>query len=215
MSSSRPPILFVADSPGLDFLNTFAYPSSEGVEWLTNGDDLVTWLEQSKLLDAHTAAEMRATTVPGELDGVAAQARELREWFRTFVNRSQGSQLSKAARKQLGPLNALLERDEIYSSIEVREKVGSISRGLDNANALELVSKRRWRSPAALLFPIANALADVVCSANFAHIKRCEGHACTLFFLDKTKGHKRRWCSMAVCGNRAKQAAHRERAKQE
>ena len=30
-------------------------------------------------------------------------------------------------------------------------------------------------------------------------------------FLDRTKGHARRWCSMAVCGNRAKAEAHRAR----
>jgi predicted RNA-binding Zn ribbon-like protein len=32
-----------------------------------------------------------------------------------------------------------------------------------------------------------------------------------LHFLDTTRGRRRRWCNMAVCGNRAKQAAHRDR----
>jgi predicted RNA-binding Zn ribbon-like protein len=35
----------------------------------------------------------------------------------------------------------------------------------------------------------------------------------TLLFADHTRGHARRWCSMALCGNRAKQAAHRQRQK--
>ncbi|NEJ40784.1 CGNR zinc finger domain-containing protein, partial [Rhizobium ruizarguesonis] len=34
---------------------------------------------------------------------------------------------------------------------------------------------------------------------------------CTLFFLDTTKSHRRRWCSMALCGNRMKVAAFRSR----
>jgi hypothetical protein len=45
------------------------------------------------------------------------------------------------------------------------------------------------------------------------HIKACEGQPCTLFFLDRTRARARRWCSMAICGNRAKQAAHRKRMK--
>jgi predicted RNA-binding Zn ribbon-like protein len=32
-------------------------------------------------------------------------------------------------------------------------------------------------------------------------------------FADHTRGRGRRWCSMAICGNRAKQAAYRSRAK--
>jgi predicted RNA-binding Zn ribbon-like protein len=44
-------------------------------------------------------------------------------------------------------------------------------------------------------------------------MKACEGPACTLLFADHTRGHTRRWCSMALCGNRAKQAAYRHRLK--
>ncbi|MES6429106.1 CGNR zinc finger domain-containing protein [Cutibacterium acnes] len=44
-------------------------------------------------------------------------------------------------------------------------------------------------------------------------MKACEGPACTLMFADHTRARARRWCSMAVCGNRAKQAAHRSRIK--
>jgi len=35
----------------------------------------------------------------------------------------------------------------------------------------------------------------------------------TLLFLDRTHGRARRWCSMAVRGNREKQAAYRNRSK--
>ena len=46
-----------------------------------------------------------------------------------------------------------------------------------------------------------------------ANVKACEGAACTLLFVDHTRSRARRWCSMAICGNRAKQAAHRRRLK--
>jgi len=72
---------------------------------------------------------------------------------------------------------------------------------------------RRWRSPESLLLPIGEALAKFVCEEDFSYVKACEGPACTLMFADHTRGHARRWCSMAICGNRAKQAAHRHRLK--
>ena len=59
---------------------------------------------------------------------------------------------------------------------------------------------------------IARAMAELVCDHDFTQVKACEGPTCTLLFVDRTRGHARRWCSMAVCGNRAKQAAHRTRA---
>ena len=58
-----------------------------------------------------------------------------------------------------------------------------------------------------LLLPIGEALARFVCEEDFADVRACEGHSCTLMFADRTRRRTRRWCSMAVCGNRAKQAA--------
>lgn len=64
-------------------------------------------------------------------------------------------------------------------------------------------------SPDALLLPLAEAMGDLICHADFEQVKICEGPTCTLWFNDVSKNHTRRWCSMAVCGNRAKAAAHR------
>ena len=81
----------------------------------------------------------------------------------------------------------------------------------DRERALQLRRVRRWESPGELLLPVAEAAADLMCTADFRLIRACGGHACTLLFLDRTKSHARRWCRMAVCGNRAKAAAHRAR----
>jgi predicted RNA-binding Zn ribbon-like protein len=64
-----------------------------------------------------------------------------------------------------------------------------------------------------LLLPIDEALAKFVCEEGFADVKACEGHTCTLVFADRTQRWARRWCSMAICSNRAKQAAHRNQLK--
>jgi len=73
---------------------------------------------------------------------------------------------------------------------------------------------RHWRSPDTLLLPIATALSELVANEDFSYVKACEGPVCTLLFLDKTHSRARRWCSMSTCGNRAKQAAHRQRVRE-
>jgi predicted RNA-binding Zn ribbon-like protein len=201
--SIRPPANFIADSPGLDFLNSIATPVDAPVDWLDSGAGLVAWLAQANLVPARALNALTKQSTPGELDKIAEQARVLREWFRGFVRKHMGRPLTPEAIRELAPLNALLGRDETFSRIEVH-------RDSDGAR-LELQTTRRWRSPESLLMPIGEALARCVCEEDFASIRACEGHKCTLIFADHSRRRGRRWCSMAMCGNRAKQAAHRDR----
>ena len=205
--SPRPPANFIADSPGLDFLNSIATPVDAPVDWLDSGDGLVAWLAQANLVPRRALNAVTERATPGELDKVADQARVLREWFRGFVRKHMGRPLTPRAMRELGPLNAFLERDEMFSRIALRPDGGG--------DRLELQMTRLWRSPESLLMPIGEALARCVCDEDFINIKACEGHKCTLIFADRTRRHGRRWCSMALCGNRSKQAAHRNRLRAE
>jgi predicted RNA-binding Zn ribbon-like protein len=201
----KPPAIFIADSLGLDFLNSVATPIDTPVDWLDSGDGLVKWLAQARLVPADALDELRARAMPAELDKVAEQARALREWFRKFVGKHMGRPLPPKALQELGPLNKLLQGDETFSQIwRHHERDG---------DRFELRAMRRWRSPESLLLPIGEALARFVCEEDFTDIKACEGHSCTLMFADRTRSRARRWCSMAICGNRAKQAAHRKRVR--
>ena len=202
---TRAPAIFVTDSPGLNFLNSIATPVDAAVDWIDDGEGLLSWLEQAKLVPADALAIVRAQAMPGELDKVAHQARALREWFRGFVQKHKGAPLKIKDLDELEPLNRLLERDEAFSRIVSQTHHGHMP--------FRLQLMRRWRSPDALLLPIAEALAQFVCTEDFSHVKICEGIACTLLFADRTRSRARRWCSMAICGNRAKQLAHRKRSK--
>ena len=201
--SPRPPAFFIADLLGLDFLNSIATPVDAPVDWLDSGAGLVAWLAQANLVPAQALNALTKQSTPGELDGVADQARVLRDWFRGFARKHMGRPLTPEAIRELAPLNALLERDETFSRIEVHRD--------GDGDRLELQTTRRWRSPESLLLPIGEALARCVCEEDFASIRACEGYRCTLIFADHTRRRGRRWCSMAMCGNRAKQAAHRNR----
>jgi predicted RNA-binding Zn ribbon-like protein len=118
-----------------------------------------------------------------------------------------GKALKVADLTDLEPLNQLLERDELFGQL-VAHKRGKTT-------TLELRRVRRWRSPESLLLPLAEALAKFLAEENFSDVKACEGPTCTLLFADHTRGRSRRWCSMGICGNRAKQTAHRHRLKKQ
>ncbi|KYG24162.1 hypothetical protein SE92_31130 [Bradyrhizobium sp. AT1] len=201
----RAPAMFIADSLGLDFLNSVATPIDTPVDWLGDGDGLIDWLAQAKLVPAQELEALKAQAKPGELDRVADQARDLREWFRGFVREHAGRPLTAKALHELAPLNGILEREDAFQQIVTRR--GALGDGL------ALQRMRRWRSPEALLLPVGEALAKFVCEEDFSDVKACEGHNCTMLFADHTRRRARRWCTMAICGNRAKQAAHRSRLK--
>jgi predicted RNA-binding Zn ribbon-like protein len=201
----RPLAIFVGDALGLDFLNSVATPVDKEIDWIDDGDGLLAWLEQAQLVPAETLETLRTRAMPGEFDNVAAEARGLREWFRGFVRQRKGRPLTSEDLSELEPLNRQLEHDEGFGRIVARDR--------GHASGLEFRTMRRWKSPEALLLPIGEALAKFVCEEDFSNVKACEGPACTLMFADHTRGRARRWCSMAICGNRAKQAAHRYRLK--
>src|SRR5215469_1471840 len=48
----RPPATFIADSLGLDFLNSISTPVDKPIDWLDGGDGLLKWLAQAKLVPA-------------------------------------------------------------------------------------------------------------------------------------------------------------------
>src|SRR5258705_13522886 len=151
----RLPAICIADSLGLDFLNSIATPVDTPIDWLDSGDGLLRWLAQAKLVPADALDEMKARAMPGELDKVADQARALREWFRGFVRKHVGRPLTPKALNELDPLNRLLERDEAFSQISRHRH--------NDGDRLELQMIRRWRSPESLLLPVGEAMAKFVC----------------------------------------------------
>jgi len=78
---------------------------------------------------------------------------------------------------------------------------------------------RGWRlafastltEPLRALAPIARSAADLIAQGRGALVRKCANPRCILYFRDTSRTRRRRWCSMAVCGNRMKVAAHTRR----
>jgi len=101
--------------------------------------------------------------------------------------------------KEIRRLNRLLERAKDYREAVVT-KYG-----------IQVMERCRIDSADELIALVAAQVASLIATEQPALVKRCAGAGCTLWFLDRTKAHGRLFCSAAVCGNRAKVAAFRER----
>lgn len=62
-----------------------------------------------------------------------------------------------------------------------------------------------------LLAVVARSGLELLMGPHRDRIKGCDGHHCILLFVDRSRSRRRRWCSMELCGNRAKVAAWRDR----
>lgn len=183
----------LGDHLALDFLNTIATARGGRVEWLSSGEAFLAWLKTAGVIDKPPRFERAA------LDAAAKDAVELREWFRGALDRIKAKGRDAMTASELKRLNALLAHGASFQRVE------------PTSGGLKTVTIQPMDDAQALLAPLAAAIADLICEGDIDLVRRCEGEQCTLWFYDRTKSHRRRWCSQALCGNRAKAAAFRHR----
>lgn len=182
--------LFLADHGALDFLNTVAQAEGQPRDFWQSDDDVKGWLMQAGLL----AAQNNPQFTPGAL---LNEARKLREIIRALVaQKKAGEAVNPAA------LNRYLAAASSYQQLVAGEG-GELRMARIYAN----------QTPAQLLAPVAELAASLLAEPHFGLVRKCEHPECTLWFYDRTKSHRRRWCSMALCGNRAKVARFRQQNK--
>ena len=194
--------LFLADRPALDFLNTVLAPRIETIEFLSNGEGLLDWLEQAGLFEAAEIAAIRRQFSRESLNAASVEARSLREWFRGVVQQRERGLNTKLVAGIVRRLNPILARSARHSALEVRGR------------ALVCRERRLLTDAGQLLVPVAEAMSALLVEVDWSRIRRCANPKCTLWFRDSTKSARRLYCSAAVCGNRAKVAAYRARQQQ-
>ena len=191
------------DHPALNFLNTRCKPRGSQIELISSGEDLVDWLAGADLLDEAERSTVLNTFSIAELDDAAAQAREVREWLRAEVaSWADADGPATIAAPTAERINRLLAVDEQYLQL----------RGAPDGDGLELQTCRHWQDARQLLMPLVASVAGLMASGNRHLVRVCAAPRCTIWFYDRTRSHRRRWCSMAVCGNRDKVKNHRMRA---
>lgn len=209
LKSDRPAPFFIGEHRALDFLNSIAAPKATEIEWLESGADLLDWLVQSELCHESEIEHLRASEFAPALDEALGRVRGLRDDFRDFIRSISGTTGLPPEHPMISRLNDLLKAGRQYPMVKIGSEEHSAPQTQPTSAVLETVHV--YGTPDDLLPRIAAACADLICEADFRYVRNCEGPTCTMYFLDISKNHKRRWCSMEVCGNRAKAAAFRNR----
>jgi predicted RNA-binding Zn ribbon-like protein len=191
------------DHPALNFLNTRSRPWGEQIELLASGRSFLDWLVSTDLIDSAERTRLARKFTAKELGETAAQARELREWLRGIViswaDGDDAVALSPGAMKRF---NTILATDSQHFQLITTT----------DGSAPELLVRRHWEKADRLLTLPAASAADLLAHGDRDLIRLCDGPHCAIWFYDRTKSHRRRWCSVAVCGNRDKVKNHRVRA---
>ena len=185
----------LAGHPALDFCNTFAgWDDPAGGDYLKTFDHLVVWTGAAGLIDDQDVARLRrkAAREPAAADSELRRAVALREALYRVV--TEGSPQSRA-----------------WSIVAAEAEAANAATALVPADGGAV-----WRLPDRLglalpVAAVARSAADLLTSADLEWVGRCPGEVCGWLFLDPTG--RRRWCTMAVCGNRAKVRAFAERAR--
>lgn len=178
----------VGDHLAMDLLNTEVRSHGAVVDCWQGDEDLCRWLLHGGVI---TPADIPAP-IPEDL---LAQARALRALARELIT------LRKA--------DAPVDPTSLNHYLHAHLSAPHLAR--DEAGRLVLHRLASGGSAAAVLGPVAEAVAQLLVEADFALVRQCEHPDCILWFYDRTKSHKRRWCSMAQCGNRHKAMQFRSR----
>ncbi|TAK87675.1 MAG: hypothetical protein EPO20_03420 [Betaproteobacteria bacterium] len=182
----------IGNNLALDFVNTEIVCDGAPLDLLTDIADFATWGVGASLLTA-TQANTLLHAWSQRSKGVPQQVLSFRKTLSgIFRDLLRGNSVSA---ESLAAVSEVLNRHK--GRVELRKTPSGFEKRL----------QADYTDPRQLLAPIAEAAADLLCGADLRYLRRCENPKCVLIFHDTTKSHRRRWCSMAACGNRAKAAS--------
>ena len=185
---------FVGNNLALDLANTLA-ADSEGrdVDLIPSFDDLIDWALETQILDGRRATDAKRDTDKALRSSLMRQVNELRTAFKSMA---AGLAAGKAVP------NAAIER--INSVLAQKEGHYEIVRAFDGYKSRLSIGYEDIRD---LMLPVVESAMQLLCYGDLSLIRKCDNPACVLYFYDTSKRHGRKWCSMNICGNRAKAAA--------
>jgi predicted RNA-binding Zn ribbon-like protein len=182
--------LWTGGHPGLDLVNTAAVDADgERLELVPDWAALVDWAHEAGLIDSHLSDQCR---VVAERRGADALA-----WFRRL--RASLRSVLESGAEAAAHLDAAVAEVPVQLRYHPDQARGAIP--LHAAIPLDR-----------LRLAICTAALDAA-HLDRSRVRRCASRRCVLLFYDASRNRSRRWCDMAICGNRAKVKAHYRRTR--
>jgi predicted RNA-binding Zn ribbon-like protein len=178
----------------MDFANTQYTPSGDTVELFKSYEDIQDWFLKAGLLNEFSISKTQKKE---------SHYKELIQ-YRDLIKKNCFAYVESKH-----PLNTLIEQtnqiildNHIHPQIIFKEE----------HCVVEFTTQKKEYNE--LLGIIAIEVMNLLNSKNAQYIKKCNNHTCSLLFVDTSKNHSRRWCSMETCGNRSKVSNFSKRSKQ-
>jgi len=183
----------------LDFANTLnGHTRVAGHEYLHHFEDLVLWARHAGVVTPRDAGQLlkEAASHPSRAADVYRRSLALREAiFRVFTAFTSEN---KPHEDDLNQLNTVWRAGQRHAKL-VHSSAG-FALGWDDDLSLERIPRA-----------ISISAIDLLTSAKIGQIRACAGDQCDWLFIDSSRNHLRRWCSMDECGNRAKMRRRQNR----
>jgi predicted RNA-binding Zn ribbon-like protein len=191
------PVVLLGGRLAIDFANIPSYPGApaQDLSW----EELIAFLQAAQIVSAERGASLFALSGsdPGTAQALLSRSVRLRDGLR----KAFGAMVRKEsiAREWAEPINQILRITEghdemVFEGSTWKMEFQAREGGLD------------W-----LLAAIARSAAEIIVEGAQARLHICANPGCGLFFSDNSRTHRRRWCSMAICGNRHKVASFARR----
>ena len=176
----------------LDFVNTLnGHTSQTKHEYLLGYTDLILWSRHAGILTDPESSKLlhKEDRMPPQARAVYKKAVELREMLhQVFSDLAGGISPSPADVETLNVVRA-----EALHHSRLSQTGNGLSLSWDELDSLER-----------MLWPIILSASELLTSESLHRLRECNGKGCDWLFIDSSRNHMRRWCSMDECGNRAK-----------
>jgi predicted RNA-binding Zn ribbon-like protein len=184
-----------------DFLNTLDLEDGFPRERLHSLDDALDWFVDRGVIHREGAdrARSQAVTQPAAAERDLARVRTVRKALREVAESIAEHEAPRAS--ALDTVNRALRARQIIELVPAPDGCS-----VDHRHLGDPVDDALAR--------LAEPLVSELTAGNPERIRVCASETCQWVFYDTSRTGRRRWCDMATCGNRAKAARHRARAKE-
>ena len=190
-----------SDELFVTFANTLEFTNGIPTDHVAEPAALLAWLKENGLISERGRAgeSARLHRDPREGERRMERFRYLRNLVHAIADRVNDGH--PPTRDQVRDLNHILPHGLHYHQLVseadgARYSVSQVGDHLDQARAT-----------------IASSLANFLAQDDPHRLHTCANEGCREIFIDRSPTGRRRWCDMRVCGNRAKVARHRSRAR--
>lgn len=180
-----------------DFVNTLDWRRGDTIECLTDARAIIDWAVQADIVSQAAAKRLRNAMARDKAAAARyhAEALDLRELLFSMFRRRAKGDLPGA--QQLRVLNDWTQ--QAWSHRRIARSGGKLVWSWDKTAA----------TPQTILWQVVESATTILLSDELSNrLRLCDGPGCAWVFLDFSRQQNRRWCSMTVCGNRAKARRH-------